>query len=218
MSAPLRTLVGWAVVGNLGLAVAQWGVVSVIAKGGGTADVGTFTLALALTAPLLAVSQVQLRAVLVTDAMHTTPFAVYRNLRLATTAAFVLLAPLVAALGDRGGRVVVVVSVFAIAKAFDSVADIFLGYQRCPEAEVHRHRTAAQRSNVAGVLLGRAGGDGRPVGHHGRVCHGVCDVAGALDAPGGSPIAPFRILRNGSVRWGPAHRAAFWPWRRRWAW
>lgn len=123
----LRRNVAWAMAGNIGYSACQWGVLASIAKLGTPADVGRFALGLALTAPVITLTNLHLRVIEATDARGDYPFAIYLCLRLLMTAlALALIAVIAAGLGYRAGtfRLIMVV---ALAKAFEAVSEVVFG-------------------------------------------------------------------------------------------
>src|SRR5207247_10849508 len=81
----LRRHVAWALAGHLGYSACQWGVLVCIAKLGPAADVGRFALALALTAPIITLTSLNLRLLQATDAREDYPFSVYLSVRIIGT-------------------------------------------------------------------------------------------------------------------------------------
>src|SRR3954466_10204757 len=81
----LRTNFSWTFIGNVVYAGCQWGMLMVLAKRGNPQLVGEYALGLAVTAPVIMLSNLQLRAVLATDANEEHPFSAYLWLRLFTT-------------------------------------------------------------------------------------------------------------------------------------
>ena len=57
----LRANFGWTLAGSVIYGACQWGMLSVLAKLGGTVIVGQFTLALAISAPVFTFTSLQLR-------------------------------------------------------------------------------------------------------------------------------------------------------------
>jgi O-antigen/teichoic acid export membrane protein len=80
---------GWASLGTGSLALAQWGMVVLIAKKETPEQLGDFIFALAVATPVMLFANLQLRAVQATDAAGRFSFATYARLRLLTTAAAV---------------------------------------------------------------------------------------------------------------------------------
>ena len=73
----LRANFRWTFAGNLIHALSHWGMLTVLARLGGPEMVGQFVLGLAVAAPIMALSMLQLRTVQVTDARGQYPFADY---------------------------------------------------------------------------------------------------------------------------------------------
>lgn len=121
----LRANFSWTFVGNLVYAGCQGGMLVVLAKVGSKEMVGQFALGLTLTAPVVMLANLQLRAVQATDARSDYRFGDYLGLRLVTTAlAFLVIAGI--ALQYRWDTALVVLAV-GIAKSLESVSDVFYG-------------------------------------------------------------------------------------------
>src|SRR4051812_45337492 len=75
----------WTLAGNLIYAGCQWGMLVIIAKLGSAELVGQFALGLAITAPVLMFSNLQMRGIQATDAKREYSFGDYLGLRLLTT-------------------------------------------------------------------------------------------------------------------------------------
>jgi len=63
----LRKNFTWSLAGSLVTAICQWGMIVILAKFLGPAKVGCYSLALAITGPVVIFSMLQLRAIQVTD-------------------------------------------------------------------------------------------------------------------------------------------------------
>lgn len=123
----LRRNFSWTFVGNLVYAACQWGVLVVLAKFGSPEMVGQFTLGLAITAPAILFFSLQLRNVQATDAKQQYVFGDYLGLRLvATGLALVTIAAITFISGYRWEIAVLVLTV-GLAKAVESISDIFYG-------------------------------------------------------------------------------------------
>src|SRR5579863_8985813 len=77
----LRSNFAWALAGNVVYAICQWGILVALVKLGSSLMVGQFSLGLAIATPVLMFTNLHLRAVQATDAMHYYSFAEYRLLR-----------------------------------------------------------------------------------------------------------------------------------------
>ena len=139
----LRGPIGWTVGGNLVYTLSQWACVAVIARGLGPADVGVFALAGAIAAPVLVLTQLQLRIVLATDVRHEHRFADFVVVRLWSA---LVLAVAVACAGALVAWEVI--AVFGLAKALDSVADVLYGHHQRQE----EMRAVAIGQGVNGIL------------------------------------------------------------------
>ena len=118
---------GFALGGNVLYAVAQWLVPVVLAKFGTPSVVGQFSFALAVTAPVILFSQLNLRGIQVTDARGEFSFADYALLRGMTTIAALALLVAGAVWFGRVDETALIVTI-AIAKAIDSITDVILGH------------------------------------------------------------------------------------------
>lgn len=117
----------WTFVGNVVYAACQWGMLVVLAKIGSPEMVGQFTLGFAVTAPVLMLTNLQLRSLQVTDAKHEYLFSDYLYLRLiATVLALVAIAGITFSAGY-SWQTSLVILVVGLAKAVESVSDVFYG-------------------------------------------------------------------------------------------
>lgn len=123
----LRHNFSWTFVGNVVYAGSQWGILVVLAKLGSPEMVGQFTLGLAVTAPVIMLTNLELRAVQATDARYQYHFGDYLGLRLILTGlALLLIAGITFAAGYRWETSLVILLV-GLAKAFESLSDLFYG-------------------------------------------------------------------------------------------
>ncbi len=123
----LRKNISWTFVGNMVYTGCQWGMLVALSKLGSPAMVGQLALGLAITAPVIMFSNLQLRVVQVTDARDEFHFPDYASLRVITTLlALALIAGVVALSGYRV-ETVLVVALVSLAKAFEAMSDVFYG-------------------------------------------------------------------------------------------
>lgn len=126
-----RANVIWTGAGNAAYAATQYGLLMVLAKLSTPLAVGQFTLAQAIVTPVIAVSQMQLRQVQVTDMQGEASAADYLGLRgLATLGALAAVAMVAAIIGgDRS--YLIILGWVALAKAAESQSDGLYGaFQR----------------------------------------------------------------------------------------
>ncbi len=123
----LRANFSWTFVGNVVYAGCQWGMLMVLAKLGSPEMVGQFALGLAVTAPIIMLTNLQLRAVQATDARKEYQFGDYLGLRLISTVlAFLIIGGIVLFTGYRLETALVILAV-GLAKAFEAFSDVFYG-------------------------------------------------------------------------------------------
>ncbi len=123
----LRLNTIWALAGNSIYAACQWGIVVLLAKLGPPELVGQFALALAVTAPIITLSMLQLRAVQATDAIGDFQFGHYLALRIATAILALLAIGVVVVVAGYRAEIAVLIFVVGLLKAVESVSDAYHG-------------------------------------------------------------------------------------------
>ena len=123
----LRANFSWTFVGNVVYAACQWAMLVVLAKFGSPEIVGQFALGLAVTAPVIMLTNLQLRSIQATDARQEYRFGDYLGLRLAVTPLAMLIIAAITLVSGYGWRVSLVVLLIGVAKVFESISDVFYG-------------------------------------------------------------------------------------------
>lgn len=123
----LRRNFSWTFVGNVVYAACQWGMLVVLAKLGSPEMVGQFTLGLAVTAPVILFTNLQLRAVQVTDAKQQYVFGDYLGLRLLATGLALAIIVAITLIAGYRWETSLVILVVGLAKAIESISDVFYG-------------------------------------------------------------------------------------------
>ncbi len=123
----LRRNFSWTFIGNAVYAGCQWGMLVVLAKLGSPEMVGEFTLGLAVTAPIVMLTNLQLDIVQATDAKKQYSFSDYLALRLIGTAIALVAIAIVTLWTGYSLQTSLVILLVGLAKAFESVSDIFHG-------------------------------------------------------------------------------------------
>jgi O-antigen/teichoic acid export membrane protein len=123
----LRKNFSWTFIGNVVYAVCQWGMLVVLAKLGSPEMVGQFTLGLAVTAPIIMFTNLQLRAVQATDAKQQFLFSDYLGLRLISTGLALVIITIICYSGTYQMETSLVIFLIGVAKAFESISDVFHG-------------------------------------------------------------------------------------------
>jgi O-antigen/teichoic acid export membrane protein len=124
---PLRVNALWTFAGNTVYMVCQWGLVVVFAKLGNAAMVGRFSLALAITAPIVLLSNLQLRGIQSTDPRSNYLFSDYFCLRLFTTTLALVLIACITTVGTFTREVRLVILLVGCTKSAESISDISYG-------------------------------------------------------------------------------------------
>ncbi len=117
----------WTLVGNVVYAASQWGMLVVLAKLGSPETVGQLALALAITAPVFMLANLNLRALQSTDAWRDFDFGDYLTLRLVTTPCALAIIGGITLIGGTTIRGSIVILFFALAKAVESLSDATYG-------------------------------------------------------------------------------------------
>lgn len=123
----LRKNFSWNLIGNIVYSGCQWAMLVVLAKLTNTEVVGRFALGLAITAPIILFSQLQLRGIQATDAKGEYNFGHYLGLRLLTTVIALFLIIGVALANGYPFETALVIIAVGFSKAFESVSDVYYG-------------------------------------------------------------------------------------------
>ncbi len=123
----LKANFGWTFVGNAIYMGCQWGILIVLAKVGNPVMVGKFALGLAVTAPVMMLTNLQLRGVQATDARNEYRFGDYLELRIVSTGIALALIAGIVFLGQYRGETALVILSVGLAKSFESISDVFYG-------------------------------------------------------------------------------------------
>jgi O-antigen/teichoic acid export membrane protein len=121
----LRRNFSWTFVGNVAYSACQAGILMLLAKIGNPEMVGKYGLAMAIATPVLALSSLQLRAVLTTDVKEKIPFGEYLGFRLTTTLLSLLVIIGIAVFSKRESMLVIII--MGISQGIEMVADLYWG-------------------------------------------------------------------------------------------
>src|SRR5664280_556617 len=117
----------WTFVGSTTYAACQWAMLAAVAKLGTPGMVGQFALAQTITIPIYSLTNLQLRAILATDASNRYKMGTYIALRYVTIVAALVLVAAVTLLSKYRRETAMTVLVFGAAKAIESISDILHG-------------------------------------------------------------------------------------------
>lgn len=117
----------WMLCGNIFYAGCQWAMLVIIAKVGNPEMVGRFVLGLAVSAPVIMFSNLNLRIVYATDPKEHNPFCLNLALRLVTAPFAVLVIVGITIFARYPAETAFVVIGIGIAKAFEATSEIYYG-------------------------------------------------------------------------------------------
>jgi O-antigen/teichoic acid export membrane protein len=167
----LRKNFSWNLVGNIVYAGCQWGMIVVLAKLTTPEMVGRFALGLAVTAPIVMLSNLQLRGVQATDAKEEYLFGHYLGLRLLTTLLAFLIILAVVFWGEYPLQVGLIILAVGLCKAFESVSDVYYGFMQRHERMDRIAKSRMIKGTLSLCVLGTV------VYITGDLLWGVCGLA-----------------------------------------
>jgi len=147
--ASLRWNFSWTFVGNIVYSGCQWGMLVVLAKVGNPEMVGQYGLAMAVATPVLALSSLQLRAVLTTDVREKVPFGEYLGFRLVTTVLSLLIIGAVPFVMHYRRDSAIVVLIIGVGQALETLSDLYYG-----RMQFYDHMDRIAKSMIARAVLG----------------------------------------------------------------
>jgi O-antigen/teichoic acid export membrane protein len=123
----LKRNFSWNFVGNLVYALGQWLVLVIIAKIGNPQMVGLYSLGLAFTAPILMLTNLQLRAVQATDTSNKFTFNHYFGLRIATGIIALFFVLVINYINNFDLNKSLIIFLVGMSKVIDSYSDVVYG-------------------------------------------------------------------------------------------
>ena len=149
----LRANVSWTFVGNAVYAVCNWATLAVLAKLATPEIVGSFALGLAVTAPVIQFSNLQLRSIQATDAKRQYLFRDYFGLRLAMLVfAQVVIAGIVIFSSYRP-ELALIILIIGLDKMADAVSDVIYGLLQQHEQMDRIAKSKIMKAVLSLVLL-----------------------------------------------------------------
>jgi O-antigen/teichoic acid export membrane protein len=147
----LRWNFSWTFVGNVIYSGCQWGMLVLLAKLGNPTMVGQYGLALAIAAPVFALSTLQLRAVLTTDVEERVHFGEYLGFRLLTTALSLVIIAGAAFAMHYSAQSTWVVLIIGVAQGLEIVSDLYYA-----KMQFHEHMDRIAKSMIVRGIIGLA--------------------------------------------------------------
>jgi len=146
----------WTLFGNLGYALCQSGLLIVIAKLTSPETVGQYALALSITAPIMLLANMNLRAVQATDTKQDFAFSDYFALRTITTAGALVVIGVILLATNYSATTDLVIFFIGLAKAAESGSDTFYGVMQQHEKMDVIAQSMLLRGSVSLVVMGLA--------------------------------------------------------------
>jgi len=198
---PAPRLATWGLSGAIGYGLSQWLMLLVLARLGTPAEVGRFTVGLALTAPIVMLTNSQLGWVQATDSEHEYSFGEYRRQRwLASSVAGGLI--LLVGFSFGGGADFGVIALVGAAKIAETFNDLYAGhFQRHSRVDLSG-RSQLIRGTCSLFLFGAAVAISRRL-EVGLVALAVGSllVLSLHDRPAGNRFAGGREEGHASINW-----------------
>ncbi len=193
----LRTDVVWTLAGNLVFAATQWAMLVVLARLGSPADVGRYTLGLAVTTPVFLLLSLQLRGAQATEPPDS-PYRFGHYFTLRTLLAGLALAlcagwALLSAGPQAQAELAAVTGWLALAKLFDGLSDVCYGHLQAGGRLTEVARSLMLRGTLSALGMAAAFALTRDVGW------AAAAVAGGY--LGGLLLYDLPRTRPGTGRW-----------------
>lgn len=117
----------WNLIGSVCYSLSQWLVLIIIAKTVNTATVGLYALGMAVTAPILMLTNLQLRQVQATDTKEQYSYSEYLGLRVFSNVVALLIMVVFIVFADYTFEKCTIVLLVGVAKIIDSYSDVIYG-------------------------------------------------------------------------------------------
>ena len=123
----LKVNFSWTILGNSLYAFSQWYIVFILAKIGNPELVGIYSLGLAISAPILMLTGLQLRTVQATDQASIYSFGTYLSLRIITSSFSMILILIILFFLNYNEQKNIVIILISLSRVIDTLSDITFG-------------------------------------------------------------------------------------------
>lgn len=144
----LKSNFSWTLTGNILYAFSQWYIVFVLAKFGSPELVGIYSLGLAISAPILMLTGLQLRTVQATDPTNAYSFGNYLSLRIIMTSLSMILILVLMFFLNYSDQKYIVILLISLSRAIDTLSDIVFGL-----IQKHERMDLISKSRIINSLL-----------------------------------------------------------------
>jgi len=153
---PLRESFAWTVAGNAVYAAGQWAILSLFAKLGSVEMLGLYALAVAVANPVAMLAHLNLRATIATDVTGLRPARGYFAVRLAASAAALVVTAAIALSAGYTGEMAAAIVLVGVALAGEALSDACHGFLQRRERLDVAARSMMLRAGAAAAALGAA--------------------------------------------------------------
>jgi O-antigen/teichoic acid export membrane protein len=149
----LRVNFSWTVAGNIVASACAWGILIVLAKLGSPELVGRLALGISISVPVFFSTDMGLRWAQVTDALANYSFEEYMGLRISTVVVALVSVVSIIWVANYEWQTALVILLFSMAKAFESLSDIIHGLFQKKERMDRIARAVATRGVLSLVTF-----------------------------------------------------------------
>ncbi|MDZ5436677.1 oligosaccharide flippase family protein [Pseudomonas fluorescens] len=138
----------WMMMGNGIYAISQAAILAILARLVNVEAVGMFSFALAITAPIMLLSNIGLRTQIITDTQNCYSLSQYQKLRRLCSAVGASLCVAIAAVMSSTTELIIVVILVAFSKSAENQSELFYGVLQ----KQYKHRIVAISLAIRGIL------------------------------------------------------------------
>lgn len=150
----LRKNFSWTFAGNIVYAASQWGIIVLLAKLGSPEVVGSFSYALALTAPVILFLNLKLNSAQATDQRRDYCFGHYLAIRILSTSMAVFVITSIAFFVSESTELLLSVLILGAAKGIESFSDIIHGLFQQEEQMDQISKSMMMRGLLSLIIVG----------------------------------------------------------------
>ncbi|WP_350019924.1 lipopolysaccharide biosynthesis protein [Priestia flexa] len=144
----LRKNFSWTLLGNGLYAFSQWFIVFILAKYGTPQMIGVYSMGLALSAPVLMMTNLQLRVVQATDFQNKYPFGIYFGLRILMTFLALTTIIIIMLFLNYNEQKFLIILIISLSRGIDALSDIVYGV-----AQKYERMDLMSRSRIIKSIL-----------------------------------------------------------------
>ena len=127
----LRANFSWTFVGNSIYSACQWGALVALAKLASPVIVGQYALGMAIVAPVMSLTGLQIRPLIASDVRETYKFGEYVGFRLTSIAIAMLIILAIPLILNSGPTITMLTFAIGLASAIENISDVFYARLQC---------------------------------------------------------------------------------------